>query len=97
MPEYTYNGQSTYYATTCRECAAGCGLIIRTMQGRALKVEGNKNHPVNLGRPCARGQATLHGMYNPDRVTQPSKQAARGGGDFAGMEWMRRSTWWQMH
>ena len=26
MPEYTYNGLSTYYATTCRECAAGCGL-----------------------------------------------------------------------
>ncbi|MDP1779970.1 MAG: twin-arginine translocation signal domain-containing protein, partial [Anaerolineales bacterium] len=25
MPEYNYNGQSTYYATTCRECAAGCG------------------------------------------------------------------------
>jgi len=38
MPEYTYNGQSTYYATTCRECAAGCGLVVRTMQGRALKV-----------------------------------------------------------
>ena len=39
MPEYTYNGLSTYYATTCRECAAGCGIIVRTMQGRALKVE----------------------------------------------------------
>ena len=48
MPEYTYNGLSTYYATTCRECAAGCGLIVRTMQGRAIKVEGNPNHPVNL-------------------------------------------------
>ena len=34
MPEYNYNGQSTYYATTCRECAAGCGLVVRTMQGR---------------------------------------------------------------
>ena len=32
MPEYSYNGLSTYYATTCRECAAGCGLIVRTMQ-----------------------------------------------------------------
>jgi anaerobic selenocysteine-containing dehydrogenase len=50
MPEYTYNGLSTYYATTCRECSAGCGLVIRTMQGRALKVEGNPNNPVNLGK-----------------------------------------------
>jgi len=74
MPEYTYNGLSTYYATTCRECAAGCGLIVRTMQGRAIKVEGNASNPVNLGKTCARGQATLHGLYNPDRVENPTKQ-----------------------
>ena len=71
MPEYTYNGLSTYYATTCRECAAGCGLIVRTMQGRALKVEGNPNHPVNRGKTCARGQVTLQGLYNPNRVRGP--------------------------
>lgn len=73
MPEYTYNGLSTYYATTCRECAAGCGLIVRTMQGRALKVEGNPNHPVNRGKTCARGQTTLQGLYNPNRVPGPIK------------------------
>ena len=73
MPEYTYNGLSTYYATTCRECAAGCGLIVRTMQGRALKVEGNPNHPVNRGKTCARGQTTLQGLYNPHRVVGPIK------------------------
>jgi len=71
MPEYTYNGESTYYATTCQECPAGCGLVVRTMQGRAIKVEGNPNHPVNFGKTCARGQATLHGLYNPDRVQFP--------------------------
>lgn len=71
MPEYNYNGQSTYYATTCRECAAGCGLVVRTMQGRAIKTEGNPYNPVNLGKTCARGQATLHGLYNPDRVKNP--------------------------
>ena len=71
MPEYTYNGLSTYYATTCRECAAGCGIIVRTMQGRALKVEGNPNHPLNLGKTCSRGQTSLQGLYNPDRVQGP--------------------------
>lgn len=74
MPEYTYNGESTFYATTCRECAAACGLVVRTMQGRAIKVEGNASHPVNLGKTCARGQATLQGLYNPDRVTSPTIQ-----------------------
>ncbi len=77
MPEYSYNGESTYFATTCRECPAGCGLVVRTMQGRAIKVEGNKNNPVNLGKTCARGQATLQGLYNPDRVQYPVKQGRR--------------------
>lgn len=73
MPEYNSVGQSTYYATTCRECAAGCGLVVRTYQGRALKTEGNANHPLNLGKTCARGQATLQGLYNPNRVQGPIK------------------------
>src|SRR5258708_22800014 len=77
MPEYTYNGLSTYYATTCRECAAGCGLVVRTMQGRALKTEGNANNPLNLGKTCARGQATLHGLYNPNRIRGPIKHSRK--------------------
>jgi len=85
MPEYTYNGLSTYYATTCRECAAGCGLIVRTMQGRAIKVEGNASNPVNLGKTCARGQATLQGLYNPDRVGSPTKQGR--GSSVSPMDW----------
>jgi len=86
MPEYTYNGLSTFYATTCRECAAACGLVVRTMQGRAIKVEGNAENPVNLGKTCARGQATLHGLYNPDRVENPTQQA-RGKGAASQMDW----------
>jgi len=75
MPEYNYNGLSTYYATTCRECSAACGLVVRTMQGRAIKVEGNAENPVNLGKTCARGQATLQGLYNPDRFENPTDQS----------------------
>ncbi len=81
MPEFTVHGESTYFATTCRECAAGCGLIVRTYQGRAIKTEGNPKSPVNLGKTCARGQATLQGLYNPDRVTGPMKQAIKRDGD----------------
>lgn len=86
MPEYNLVGQSTYYATTCRECAAGCGIVVRTYQGRAIKIEGNVNHPLNLGKTCARGQASLHGLYNPDRITDPIKKPR---GDIAGenMNW----------
>ena len=47
-------GVSTYYATTCRECSAGCGVIAETRDGRAIKLEGNPDHPLNHGALCAR-------------------------------------------
>lgn len=70
-PDNTVPGVSTYYATTCRECAAGCGLLVETRDGRAIKAEGNPEHPVNHGALCARGQAGLQGLYNPDRFRSP--------------------------
>jgi len=87
MPEYTFNGESTYFATACRECAAGCGLVVRTYQGRAIKAEGNKHNPVNLGKTCARGQATLQGLYNPGRVTDPVKQGRKASLSTETMNW----------
>ena len=35
-PDNTVPGVSTYYATTCRECGAGCGLLVETRDGRAI-------------------------------------------------------------
>ena len=64
-------GVSTYYATTCRECAAACGVIAETRDGRAIKLEGNPDHPLNHGALCARGQSALQGLYNPDRFRAP--------------------------
>ena len=73
-PDQTVPGVSNYYATTCRECAAGCGLIVEVRDGRAIKAEGNPEHPVNRGALCARGQSSLQGLYNPDRYRQPMKR-----------------------
>ncbi|MCL4214906.1 MAG: 4Fe-4S dicluster domain-containing protein [Gemmatimonadales bacterium] len=73
-PDNTVPGVSNHYATTCRECAAGCGLIVEVRDGRAIKAEGNPAHPVNKGALCARGQAGLQGLYNPDRFRGPMKR-----------------------
>jgi len=70
-PDETVPGVSTYYASTCRECAAACGVIAETRDGRTIKLEGNPEHPVNRGALCARGQAALQGLYNPDRFRGP--------------------------
>jgi anaerobic selenocysteine-containing dehydrogenase/Fe-S-cluster-containing dehydrogenase component len=71
-------GIPTFYASTCRECPAGCGIHVKTREARALKVEGNPAHPVAGGTLCARGQAALQGLYDPDRIKRPFRHTARG-------------------
>src|SRR5690242_12182370 len=84
-PENQVPGIATYYATTCRECAAGCGLHAKVREGRVVKLEGNPESPINQGRLCSRGQAALQGLYNPDRITDPM---ARGpGGEWQKLSW----------
>src|SRR5207247_2267944 len=77
-PEEQVPGTATYYATTCRECAAGCGLHAKVRDGRVIKLEGNPEAPINEGRLCSRGQAALQGLYNPDRVTEPMARGPNG-------------------
>jgi molybdopterin-containing oxidoreductase family iron-sulfur binding subunit len=78
-------GKSVWYASVCQECPAGCGISVRVREGRAVKVEGNSLHPVNNGALCARGQASLHGLYNPDRIQQPMRK--KGDGSWESLSW----------
>src|SRR5258708_33056139 len=71
QPEDQIPGTATYYATTCRECAAGRGVRVRIREGRAVKLEGNRVSPIKRWRLCARGQAALRGLYNTDRIAPP--------------------------
>src|SRR5687767_2157143 len=83
-PDQTVPGVSTYFATTCRECSAGCGVIAETRDGRAIKLEGNPEHPLNRGALCARGQSALQGLYNPDRFRAPM---IKSGGAWRSATW----------
>src|SRR5687767_13303088 len=83
-PDQTVPGVSNYYASTCRECAAACGIIAETRDGRTIKLEGNPAHPLNRGALCARGQAAVQGLYNPDRYRGPM---LRKGGTLTAVSW----------
>jgi len=85
QPDEVIPGVSTWYASRCGECSAGCGVLIRTREGRALKVEGNPHHPINRGGLCAHGQSTLQSLYDPDRIREPIKRDV--GGAFAPIGW----------
>jgi anaerobic selenocysteine-containing dehydrogenase len=81
-------GKADYYASTCGQCPAGCGLLARVSAGRVRKVEGNPRHPVNRGKLCARGQAAVQELYHPDRLRQPLQRSGpRGSGQFEPISW----------
>jgi anaerobic selenocysteine-containing dehydrogenase/Fe-S-cluster-containing dehydrogenase component len=77
-PEDVVTGKATWFASTCRECPAGCGIIAKNREGRVIKVEGNPLHPLNRGRLCIRGQAALQAVYNPDRLKTPLLKGKEG-------------------
>lgn len=70
-PDDMVTGRATWYASTCRECPAGCGILAKNREGRVIKVEGNPLHPINKGKICMRGQAAVQAVYHPDRIKTP--------------------------
>ena len=70
---FEYTPHTAYqYMSTCTECEAGCGLMVTVRENRAQKAEGNPLHPINQGALCARGQASMQTLYNPNRTSKPS-------------------------
>ena len=70
---FEYTPHTAYqYMSTCTECEAGCGMMVTVRENRAQKAEGNPLHPINQGALCARGQASMQTLYNPNRTSKPS-------------------------
>ncbi len=87
-PEEFSAGIATWYNSVCFMCPAGCGISVRTREGRPKIIQGNPSHPVSQGRLCGLGQAGVHALYNPDRLTTPLlRTAARGTGAFEPTPW----------
>lgn len=82
--EYVIPGIGVWYASTCQQCPAGCGLHGRVREGRVLKLEGNPDATINRGKLCQMGQGALQAHYNPDRLTKP---LARKGGSLTEVSW----------
>ncbi len=70
-PEEVLPGIANYYASTCNGCDQSCGILIKTREGRPIKVDGNPDHPINRGKICAKGQASILNLYDPERLRHP--------------------------
>jgi anaerobic selenocysteine-containing dehydrogenase len=85
MPEeYVIPGVGVWYASTCTQCEAGCGIHGRVREGRVLKLEGNPGSSMNNGNICMMGQGGVQGHYNPDRIKTPMM---RESGNLVPVSW----------
>ena len=80
-PEELIPGVPSWYATTCGGCSAGCSLLVKTRDGRPIKVEGNSESVLFGNGTCATGQATVLSLYDDERLKGPL--------------WQGKSTTWE--
>ena len=88
LPEDLVRGNDNWYASLCRTCPSCEGIVVRVMEGRAKKIQGNPFYPTNQGKTHARCEAGLQALYHPDRVASPMRRSGpRGSGQFLPVNW----------
>ena len=80
-------GEVVYEDSTCSLCPGGCGISVRKVDSRAVKIEGKPGHPVNDGSICPLGLSGLQLLYGPTRIKSPMKRIGQRGED----QWQRIS------
>jgi anaerobic selenocysteine-containing dehydrogenase len=74
--------------SVCRSCHGGCGVSLHVTDGRLTRVAGDPDSPLNAGRLCPIGLATLDLVYHPDRLKYPLRRTgARGEGNWKRVSW----------
>ncbi len=79
---------TTVLKSVCRSCHGGCGVLLHVLDDRLVKVEGDRDSPLNHGRLCPIGTVTLDLVYHPDRLKYPLRRiGARGSGQWQRISW----------
>ncbi|MGI5940015.1 MAG: molybdopterin-containing oxidoreductase family protein [Thermoleophilia bacterium] len=76
------------YKSTCRMCHGGCGVLVHVEDGKVVRIQGDRDAPLNKGRLCTKGVASLEHLYNPNRLKYPLKRVGRRGeGKWERVSW----------
>ena len=67
QPEQIIPGKPLFYATAVTLGGVASGILVESHMARPTKVEGNPDHPASLGASDAFAQASILGLYDPDR------------------------------
>ena len=83
-PDEIVPGIANYYASTFVRGGDYCSVLVKTREGRPIKIEGNNLCPLTQGGTSARAQASVLDLYNVNRYQGPGKMAE---GQFAPISW----------
>ncbi|HEY8131553.1 MAG TPA: TAT-variant-translocated molybdopterin oxidoreductase [Thermoanaerobaculia bacterium] len=67
QPENIIPGKPLFFASAMPLGGFGTGVLVESHMGRPTKIEGNPDHPASLGSTDAFMQASILGLYDPDR------------------------------
>ena len=80
--------EDRWVPSICQQCPAGCGLLVRGLDGVVAGLRGNPLHPVNRGALCAKAYGALQLVADPERFRGPLRRAGdRGSGRFEPIGW----------
>lgn len=70
------------------DCPDACGLLIEVKDGKAVRVEGDPEHPITQGTLCPKMAHYERTVHSPLRLTQPLlRTGAKGSGQFRPVSW----------
>ena len=75
-PDSIVPGVATYYASSFVRGGDFCPIIVKTREGRPIKIEGNTMSPLTEGGTSARAQASVLDLYDVGRLRGPLKKGA---------------------
>src|SRR5918998_80884 len=58
------------FHSVCPYCAVDCGMLVHTVDGQIVNIEGDPASPINQGNLCPKGAATYQLHVNPNRLTK---------------------------
>jgi len=81
-------GYDAVMKSHCRMCHGGCGVLVYLKEGKAVRIAGDPDCPINRGTLCSKGLSSLQLAYHPDRLTFPvRRRGPKGSGDWERISW----------
>jgi anaerobic selenocysteine-containing dehydrogenase len=80
--------EEKWIATSCLNCPARCGIRVRVVNGKAVKITGNPNSLVSEGKICPRAHVGLQVLYDPGRILSPLKRGNSEKGKGIDPKWI---------